>query len=161
VQVEETVERINRAFQTTLWKPVILIQRQCSHEEVERYYKAAEVCLVTSLHDGMNLVAKEYVAARNDCDGVLVLSKFAGASQELRDALLVNPYDVAQVRDAIATALKMTPEERRLRMKRMRQQVKEHNVYRWASNILTDVCAVRIEDELLAATMNRAQRKRA
>ena len=161
VQVEETVDRINRAFQTTLWKPVILIQRQCSHEEVERYYRAAEVCLVTSLHDGMNLVAKEYVAARNDCDGVLVLSRFAGASQELRDALLVNPYDVAQVRDAIASALKMTPEERRLRMKRMRQQVKEHNVYRWASNILTDVCAVRIEDEVLAASLNRPQRKRA
>ena len=161
VQVEETVERINKAYQTTLWKPVILIQRQCSHDEVERYYRAAEVCLVTSLHDGMNLVAKEYVAARNDCDGVLVLSKFAGASQELRDALLVNPYDVAQVRDAIATALKMGPDERRLRMKRMRQQVKEHNVYRWASNILTDVCAVRIEDEVLAATLNRPQRKRA
>jgi trehalose 6-phosphate synthase len=161
VQVEETAERINRAFQTTLWKPVILIQRQCNHDEVERYYRAAEVCLVTSLHDGMNLVAKEYVAARSDNDGVLVLSKFAGASQELRDALLVNPYDVAQVRDAIATALKMTPEERRLRMKRMRQQVKEHNVYRWASNILTDVCSVRIEDEVLAAAFNKPQRKRA
>ncbi|MGA2852351.1 MAG: trehalose-6-phosphate synthase [Terracidiphilus sp.] len=161
VQVEETVERINRAFQTTLWKPVILIQRQCSHDEVERYYRAAEVCLVTSLHDGMNLVAKEYVAARSDCDGVLVLSKFAGASQELRDALLVNPYDVAQVRDTIATALKMTQDERRLRMKRMRQQVKEHNVYRWASNILTDVCSVRIEDEVLAVAMNRPHRKRA
>ena len=161
VQVEETVERINKAFQTTLWKPVILIQRQCSHDEVERYYRAAEVCLVTSLHDGMNLVAKEYVSARNDGDGVLVLSKFAGASQELRDALLVNPYDVAQVRDAIAIALKMGPDERRLRMKRMRQQVKEHNVYRWASNILTDVCSVRIEDEVLAATLNRPQRKRA
>lgn len=159
VQVEETVERINKAFQTTLWKPVILIERQCSHEEVERYYRAAEVCLVTSLHDGMNLVAKEYVAARSDGDGVLVLSKFAGASQELRDALLVNPYDVAQVRDAIATALKMTPDERRLRMKRMRQQVKEHNVYRWASNILTDLCAVRIEDEVLAVVKNRPQRK--
>jgi trehalose 6-phosphate synthase len=117
---------------------------------VGQYYKAADICLVTSLHDGMNLVAKEYLAARQDCDGVLVLSRFAGAAQELRDALLVNPYDVQQVTEAIRTGLEMSPGERRLRMERMRLQVKEHNVYRWASNVLTDVCAVRIEDEVLA-----------
>jgi alpha,alpha-trehalose-phosphate synthase [UDP-forming] len=150
IQVQETVERINRRFQTSGWKPVILIERQCSHEEVGRYYRAADICLVTSLHDGMNLVAKEYLAARQDCDGVLVLSRFAGAAQELRDALLVNPYDVQQVAEAIRTGLEMSPGERRLRMDRMRTQVKEHNVYRWASNVLTDVCAVRIEDEVLA-----------
>ena len=161
IEVENTVERINRTFQTANWKPVILIQRQCSHAEVKRYYRAADLCLVTSLHDGMNLVAKEYVAARNDGDGVLVLSKFAGAAQELKDALLVNPYDGAQVKEAIVTGLTMTTEERRLRMRRMRHQVKEHNVYRWASNILTDVCALRIEDDLLATAMNRSHRKRA
>ena len=72
---------------------MILIERQNSHEEVARYYKAAKVCLVTSLHDGMNLVAKEYLAARDDGDGVLILSRFAGAAQELHDALLVNPYE--------------------------------------------------------------------
>jgi alpha,alpha-trehalose-phosphate synthase [UDP-forming] len=149
IQVQETVERINRRFQTSGWKPVILIERQCSHEEVGRYYRAADICLVTSLHDGMNLVAKEYLAARHDCDGVLILSRFAGAAQELRDALLVNPYDVQQVAEAIRTGLEMSPGERRLRMDRMRTQVKEHNVYRWASNVLTDVCAVRIEDEVL------------
>ncbi len=153
-EVERTVERINNSFQTVSWKPVILIQRQCSHEEVGRCYRAADICLVTSLHDGMNLVAKEYVAARSDCDGVLVLSKFAGASQELRDALQVNPYDVAQVTEAIITGLTMPAEERRLRMKRMRHQVKEHNVYRWASMILADVCAVRIEDEMLTAPLS-------
>jgi trehalose-6-phosphate synthase len=161
IEVEGTVERINRAFQTTAWKPVVLIQRQCSHSEVARYYRAADLCLVTSLHDGMNLVAKEYVAARNDGDGVLVLSKFAGAAQELRDALIVNPYDVAQVKDAIVTGLAMPAEERRLRMSRMRQHVKEYNVYRWASKILADLCAVRIEDDILAIAMNRSQRKRA
>jgi trehalose-6-phosphate synthase len=150
IQVQETVERINRRFQTSGWNPVILIERQCSHEEVGRYYRAADICLVTSLHDGMNLVAKEYLAARYDGDGVLVLSRFAGAAQELRDALLVNPYDVQQVAEAIRTGLEMSPGERRLRMERMRTQVKEHNVYRWASNVLTDVCAVRIEDEVLA-----------
>jgi len=146
-QVAETVDRINRKFETSRWKPVILIERQCSHQEVGRYYRAAEVCLVTSLHDGMNLVAKEYLAARKDCDGVLILSRFTGAAQELRDALLVNPYDVEQVGEAIRTALEMSVGERRLRMERMRHQVKEHNVYRWASNVLTDVCAVRLEDE--------------
>lgn len=149
IQVQETVERINRRFEKSGWKPVILIERQCSHEEVRRYYKAADICLVTSLHDGMNLVAKEYLAARTDCDGVLILSRFAGAAQELRDALLVNPYDVQQVAEAIRTGLEMSPGERRLRMERMRTQVKEHNVYRWASNVLTDLCAVRIEDEVL------------
>jgi trehalose-6-phosphate synthase len=147
IQVQETVERINRRYETSRWKPVILIERQCSHEEVRRYYRAADICLVTSLHDGMNLVAKEYLAARKDCDGVLILSRFTGAAQELRDALLVNPYDVEQVSDAIRIGLEMSPSERRLRMERMRHQVKEHNVYRWASNVLTDLCAVRLEDE--------------
>jgi trehalose 6-phosphate synthase len=159
VQVEETVERINRRFQSSRWKPIILIQRQCSHEEVTRFYRAADLCLVTSLHDGMNLVAKEYVAARQDGDGVLILSRFTGAAQELRDALIVNPYDVEQVSESIRIGLQMSSSERRLRMERMRQQVKEHNVYRWASNILSDVCAVRLEDEILAVTLNRSQRK--
>jgi trehalose 6-phosphate synthase len=160
-EVEHTVDRINNSFQTVSWKPVILIQQQCSHEEVARYYRAADLCLVTSLHDGMNLVAKEYVAARNDCDGVLVLSKFAGAAQELRDALVVNPYDTAEVKEAIVTGLTMPAEERRLRMRRMRHHVKEHNVYRWASRLLADVCAVRIEDEMMATTLNDTHRKRA
>jgi len=159
LQVEETVERITRRFQTPAWKPVILIQRQFSHAELERLYQAASLCLVTSLHDGMNLVAKEYLAARKDCDGVLVLSRFAGSAQELKDALIVNPYDIEQVSGAIRNGLEMSHEERHMRMERMRLQVKEHNVFRWASNILTDVCAVRIEDELLAVALNRSQRK--
>jgi trehalose 6-phosphate synthase len=159
IQVEGTVERINRRFQCSRWKPIILIERQYSHDDLERFYRAADVCLVTSLHDGMNLVAKEYVAARSDGDGVLVLSRFTGAAQELRDALLVNPYDVEQVSEAIRTGLQMGKAERRLRMERMRNHVKEHNVYRWASNILTDLCAVRVEDEVLAATLHRSHRK--
>jgi trehalose 6-phosphate synthase len=159
VQVEETVERINRLFETPVWKPIILIERQCSHEEVARYYQAADLCLVTSLHDGMNLVAKEYLEARSDGDGVLVLSQFTGAARELKDALLINPYDTEQVSEAIHTGLRMSAAERRLRMQRMRQQVRENNVYRWASLILTDLCAVPIEDELLAASLNRSRRK--
>jgi len=158
-QVQDTVERINRRFQTSQWKPVILIERQCSHEEVGRYYNAAEVCVVTSLHDGMNLVAKEYLAARTDCDGVLILSRFTGAAQELRDALVVNPYDIEQVGEAIRTGLEMSTGERLLRMERLRHQVKEHNVYRWASNVLTDLCSVRLEDEASKYISDQSRRK--
>jgi len=91
---------------------------------------AAAVCLVTSLHDGMNLVAKEFVAAHNDEDGVLVLSKFTGAATELLDALIVNPYDIEGVGEAIHQALEMDLDERRKRMQRMRLQVMDHNIYR-------------------------------
>ena len=139
LRVEETVERINTRFQTVTWKPVILIDRQCSHEEVNRWYRAADVCLVTSLHDGMNLVAKEYLAARDDEDGVLVLSKFTGAAVELGDALIVNPYDIEGVAEAIHRGLEMARGERRTRMQRMRKQVREHNVYRWAASVLGDL----------------------
>ncbi len=160
-QVNETVDRINRQFETSNWKPVILIERQCSHSEVLRYYRAAEICIVTALHDGMNLVAKEYLAARKDGDGVLILSRFTGAAQELRDALMVNPYDIEQVSGAIRTGLEMSTGERRLRMERMRHQVKEHNVYRWASNVLTDVCSVRLESDAAGYTPTETHRRRA
>ena len=114
------------------WKPIVLLTRHHSHDEIGRYYRAADVCLVTSLHDGMNLVAKEFVAARDDEDGVLILSQFAGAARELRDALIVNPYDTEQIADAIRRSLEMDPDERAQRMRRMRVDVREHNVYRWA-----------------------------
>ena len=151
-RVDEEVRRINHRFQTSRWKPVVLIDRQCNHEEVNRWYRIADVCLVTSLHDGMNLVAKEYVAARDDEDGVLVLSKFAGAAVELRDALIVNPYDVAEVGEAIHRGLDMPREERRVRMQEMRKQVMEHNIYRWAAMILGDLRDVRLESPDAAET---------
>jgi trehalose 6-phosphate synthase len=144
-RVDEEVRRINHRFQTSRWKPVVLIDRQCNHDEVNRWYRIADVCLVTSLHDGMNLVAKEFVAARDDEDGVLVLSKFTGAAVELRDALIVNPYDVAEVGEAIHRGLDMPRDERRLRMQEMRKQVMEHNIYRWAAMILGDLRDVRLE----------------
>lgn len=145
-RVEDEVRRINQRFQTARWKPIVLIERQCNHEEVNRWYRIAEVCLVTSLHDGMNLVAKEYVASRDDEDGVLVLSKFTGAAVELRDALIVNPYDVAEVGEAIHRGLDMQRDERRIRMQEMRRQVMEHNIYRWAAMILGDLRDVRLEN---------------
>ena len=86
-EVIDEAERINRRFQTSDWKPIIMLTRQHSHQEILPYYRAADLCLVTSLHDGMNLVAKEFVAARDDDQGVLVLSRFTGASHELGDAL--------------------------------------------------------------------------
>ncbi|MGH9606522.1 MAG: alpha,alpha-trehalose-phosphate synthase (UDP-forming) [Terracidiphilus sp.] len=144
-RVQEAVERINQRYQTARWKPIVLIDRQCSHEEVARWYCAADLCLVTSLHDGMNLVAKEFVAARDDGDGVLVLSKFTGAAVELRDALLVNPYDIAGVAEAIHTGLEMNRADRRLRMRRLRRQVMEYNIYRWAARVLGDLRELRLE----------------
>jgi len=111
LEVEVEAERINRRFQTANWKPIVFLNRQHSHQEIERYYRAADLCLVTSLHDGMNLVAKEFLATRDDEDGVLVLSRFTGAARELRDALVVNPYDIDQTADAIRMALVMDPEE--------------------------------------------------
>jgi trehalose 6-phosphate synthase len=145
-KVEELVDRINQRFQTGSWRPVILVERQASHEEVTRWYRAADICLVTSLHDGMNLVAKEYLAAREDEEGVLILSKFTGAAVELRDALIVNPYDIDGVADAINRALEMGYGERRMRMQRMRSQVMERNVYRWAATLLGDLRELRLEN---------------
>ena len=145
-RVEEEVRRINQRYQTARWKPIVLIERQCDHEEVNRWYRIADICLVTSLHDGMNLVAKEFVAARDDEDGVLVLSKFTGAAVELRDALIVNPYDVAEVAEAIHSGLDMPRDERRVRMQEMRRQVMEHNIYRWAAMVLGDLRDVRLEN---------------
>jgi alpha,alpha-trehalose-phosphate synthase [UDP-forming] len=145
-RVEENVARINARYQTAHWKPVVLIERQCGHEEVARWYKAADLCLVTSLHDGMNLVAKEFVAARDDEDGVLVLSKFTGAAVELRDALIVNPYDISGMAEVIHAGLEMLRSDRRQRMQRMRRQVMEHNIYLWAASVLGDLRELRLDE---------------
>jgi trehalose-6-phosphate synthase len=143
--VEAEADRINRRFQTHEWKPILLQVRHHSHEEISRYYQAADFCLVTSLHDGMNLVAKEFVASRSDEDGVLILSTFAGASRELSDAIIVNPYDIDALADSIHLAIDMGRRERSSRMRRMRQIVGEHNVYRWAGNLIAELCRIRVE----------------
>src|SRR5712672_3161551 len=117
-EVSAEADRINVRFQNGRWKPILLLRKHHSHQEIARFYRAASVCLVTSLHDGMNLVAKEFVASREDERGVLILSTFAGAAHELSDALLVNPYDVAQLADSIHRALEMSEEEQARRMQR-------------------------------------------
>ncbi len=144
-EVDAEVERINRQFQTEGWKPIIFFKRHHSHKEIEPFYHAADVCFVTSLHDGMNLVAKEFIASRSDGGGAVILSRFAGASQELPDALIVNPYDTDQVAEALRMALEMSPEERRGRMKRMRRAVKENNIYTWAAHLISAVSEIRLE----------------
>ena len=144
-EVSAEAERINAKFQAGRWKPIVFLKRHHSHEEIARYYRAASVCLVTSLHDGMNLVAKEFVASRADDRGVLILSTFAGAALELSDALLVNPYDISQLSEAIHTALEMPETEQAKRMEWMRRAVREHNIYRWAANLLSDLTEIRIE----------------
>jgi trehalose-6-phosphate synthase len=144
-EVEAEAERINWRFQGGKWKPIVFLKRQHSHQEIEPYYRAADLCLVTSLHDGMNLVAKEFLAARGDERGVLILSQFTGAARELRDALLVNPYDIDQTAEAIRAALEMEPEEKQLRVHRMRKIIKEHNIYRWAGNLITELVELRLD----------------
>jgi trehalose-6-phosphate synthase len=145
-EVEAVANRINARFQTSEWKPIVLLTRHHDHHEIHPYYCAADFCMVTSLHDGMNLVAKEFVAARGDEGGALILSQFTGATRELRDALIVNPYNTEQLADSIQLALEMSPEDRRERMKRMRRIVKEHNVYRWAGNLIAELSEIRINE---------------
>jgi trehalose 6-phosphate synthase len=145
-EVESEAERINWRFQTGKWKPIVFMKRQHNHHEIQRFYRTADLCLVTSLHDGMNLVAKEFVAARQDEQGVLVLSRFTGAAREFPDALLVNPYDIEQTAEALRLALEMNTEERKSRMQRMRRVVREHNIYRWAGGLIAELCEVRLEE---------------
>lgn len=137
--VEKEVNRINSLFRKGDWKPVVFLKKHHSHQEIQKFYKAADFCLVTSLHDGMNLVAKEYVASRNDEKGVLILSQFTGASRELKEALIVNPYNGEQTADAIKEALLMKPTEQTKRMRRMREIIKSNNVYRWSAELLKSI----------------------
>jgi trehalose-6-phosphate synthase/uncharacterized membrane protein affecting hemolysin expression len=141
-EVEAEVERINGKFKARDYRPIVYLKKHHSHAEILPYYRAADVCMVTSLHDGMNLVAKEFVVARNDENGVLILSLFTGASRDLRDALIVNPYDIEQLAESIRYSLEMDPAEKAGRMRRMRETVREHNIYRWAGNLIEDLTRI-------------------
>lgn len=143
-EVAAEADRINVRFKKKNWQPILFLMKHHSHAEILPFYQAADVCLVTSLHDGMNLVAKEYVASRQDERGVLVLSQFTGAARELKDALIVNPYDIGQTAEAIRIALEMPQEEQEERMRRMRVSLKEHNIYRWASDLVGELAQVRL-----------------
>ncbi len=146
-EVVQLSEKINERFKTKNWQPILLLMKHHSHAEISPFYKIADVCLVTSLHDGMNLVAKEFVSAKDNERGVLVLSQFTGASRELNDALIINPYDVGQTAEAIKIALEMPLSEQMTRMQRMRQTLQVNNIYRWASELIKELAQVRLENQ--------------
>jgi trehalose 6-phosphate synthase len=148
-EVRAVAARVNAAHGDDRWRPVVLLNEQYGPEEVYLLYRTADGCVVSSLHDGMNLVAKEFVAARGDGQGVLVLSEFAGAACELTDAVIVNPFDPDGLADGLYAALTMPADEQRRRMRRMRRQVGGHNVYRWAGTILTEVAGLVRRDRAL------------
>jgi len=138
-EIEGLVEEINRRHGSEAWRPVHFLRANHDYHAVIAAYRMADVVLVTSLHDGMNLVAKEFIAARTDGDGVLLLSQYTGAARELTDALLVNPYDTDQLADAMLQAFRMPEEERRQRMARMRAQVEKNNIYEWGRKIFEEL----------------------
>jgi trehalose 6-phosphate synthase len=140
---------VNERFGSEGYQPIRLVVRHHEPDEVFELFRAADFCVVSSLHDGMNLVAKEFVASRDDDQGVLILSHFAGASRELSEALIVNPYDAHGLGEAIDQALRMPTNEQRERMRLMRALVKERNVYRWAAQMLLDAARLRSRQRIL------------
>ncbi len=140
--VENEAIRINLKFKARSWKAILLLKRHHSHEEIAPFYSAANFCMVTSLHDGMNLVAKEYIATRHNNDGSLILSRFAGAARELQGAIIINPYDIERSADAIKLALEMTAEEQNQRMKQMRLIVVRYNIFTWAAALLRTLATI-------------------
>ncbi|MBM3245606.1 MAG: trehalose-6-phosphate synthase, partial [Candidatus Omnitrophica bacterium] len=143
-EIDELVEKKNWKYSEGSWKPIIYLKRHFSPEQIKPYYLVADLCIVSSLHDGMNLVSKEYVASRGESgEGVLVLSRFTGASRELTDAVPVNPYSIEEFADAIKFAIEMPQEEKKSRMEKMYKQVKENNIYKWAADIIAELTAIK------------------
>jgi len=138
-EIDNLVEEINWKYAVGHWKPIILLRENCPPLTLMALRRMADFCIVSSLHDGMNLVAKEFVASRFDEDGVLILSPFTGAARELTDALLVNPYATDHFAEAIKNALEMPEAERRKRMRKMREVVRENNIYKWAADIISEL----------------------
>lgn len=159
-EIDEVVERKNWKYLDGNWKPIIYLKKNFSSEEIEPFYRLADFCIVSSLHDGMNLVAKEYVASKNDLSGALILSQFTGSSRELTDAVKINPYSIEEFADAIKFTIDMNPEEKKKRMESMRKIVSENNVYRWAANIITELTALKKNlEQPNAKTVNYEQEK--
>jgi trehalose 6-phosphate synthase len=148
-RVEQLAAEINAKWSTENYRPIILLRTHHEPAAVFRYYRAADLCYVSSLHDGMNLVAKEFVAARDDELGVLILSRFTGAARDLTESLIVNPYDLVRASDALAAALHMPVDEQRERMRSMRRLVSEFNVYRWAGRMLVDAAELRRKERMI------------
>ena len=137
-QINAVVEHVNWKHATEDWAPVIMVRRHLIFDEIMAFYKLANVCVVSSLHDGMNIVAKEYISSRVDGDGVLLLSQFTGASRELADAISFNPFDIESFVENIKYALEMPGDERKRRMLALREIVAEKNIYKWAGDIVSE-----------------------
>lgn len=148
-EAEAVAAKVNQRFGTKTWQPILLAMEHFEPKEVYELFRAADACIVSSLHDGMNLVAKEFVAARDDERGVLILSTFAGASRELLEALIVNPFDARATADAIDDALRMDSDEQRDRMRLMRDIVSESNVFYWAGRMLLDGSRLRKRNKIM------------
>lgn len=149
-RVRTLAQRINTRFSSGSYLPVLLKIEHYESDQVNRYYRACDVCMVTSLHDGMNLVAKEFIASRDDERGVLILSQFTGAARELHEALIINPYHIEQGAEALYRAVTMPEIEQRERMRSMRTLVKDFNVYRWAGRMLLDAARLRRRERITA-----------
>lgn len=147
--VEVLADEINWKFRTETWKPIALLVAHHDSPTVHAFLSMANACIVSSLHDGMNLVAKEYIAAQREGDGVLILSEFTGAARELTDAILINPYDTESFAEAIHAAVIMKPDQRRARMERMRRIVEEHNIYRWAASFIANLAEAKNHEQVL------------
>lgn len=142
-EIDELVEKINWKHVDGNWKPIIYLKKHFSQDDIQPYYKLGDICIVSSLHDGMNLVAKEYVAEKDDLSGCLILSQFTGAARELTDAILINPYSIEDFADSIKLAIEMPKEEKQRRMENMRKVIAENNIYRWAANIISELVALK------------------
>jgi len=149
-RIHQVTARINERFGRPGYMPVHLLAQHFAHDAVNELYRGADVCVVTSLHDGMNLVCKEFVAARDDRQGVLILSRFAGAAREMPESLIVNPYHVEETADAMLRAITMPAAEQRERMSSLRMTVREFNVYRWAGRMLADAGRTRLRERIEA-----------
>lgn len=136
-EVDKAVEEINWKWREKSWRPIILLKEHFGQAQLMALHRLAHFCLVSSLHDGLNLVAKEFVSSRFDGEGMLILSQFTGAARELTDALLVNPFGVEEMAEAICKALEMPEAERRKRMKKLREAVANNNIYRWAGKVIS------------------------
>jgi trehalose 6-phosphate synthase len=146
-KIQNYVEEVNWKHQQNGWKPIILVKRHMSQAELIALYRLCDVCVVSSLHDGMNLVAKEFVSTRSDESGILVLSNFTGAAKELTDAILINPFDQEEFSDGIYRALVMKDSERQKRMQKMRTVVRDNNIFRWAAKVISELLKFEFKEE--------------
>jgi len=139
LEIDDLVEEINWKYQSGDWKPIIYIREHCSPPDILAFYRLAHFCIVSSLHDGMNLVTKEFISSRVDEDGVLILSRFTGAARELTESLFINPYATDDFAETLRKAIEMPKRQRQARMRKLRHTVEQNNIYKWAGNIISEL----------------------